>query len=108
MRKQLAEIVRLNNRLYNEGRMCLDFMGMAGFTGWFKSQFKKFLLHKSVFEVSNIIEDENGRLKIIDFEYFNLNKHVGVKKKIINFVGMTANRILMKHYFGLDIKKAKK
>lgn len=105
IRKQLGEIVKLNNGLYGQGKICLDFMGMAGFTGWFKSQFKNFFLRKSEFEVTNIIEDENGKLKIIDFEYFNLNKHVGIKKRIINFVGMTANRILMKHYFGLDIKK---
>lgn len=105
VRKQLAEIVQKNNRLYADEKMCLDFVGMAGFTGWFKKQFKKLLLRKSEFEVSNIIEGEDGKLKIIDFEYFNLNGHIGFRKKVTNFLGMTVNRILMKHYFGLDIKK---
>jgi len=105
VRKQLSEIVQKNNKLYADEKMCLDFVGMAGFTGWFKKQFKKLLLRKSEFEVSNIIEGEDGKLKIIDFEYFNLNGHISFMKKITNFLGMTVNRILMKHYFGLDIKK---
>lgn len=105
LQKQLADIVRRNNKLYKQERMSLDFIGMPGFLGWFKSQFKKLLLHKSEFEVSNIIEDENGNLKIIDFEYFRLADHVGIKQRFFNFIGMQANRILMKHYFGLDIKK---
>jgi len=105
MRKQLADIVRLNNVLYADKKMCLDFVGMAGFTGWLKKQFKKLLLRKSEFEVSNIIEDEHGDLKIIDFEYFDLGTK-NIRKKVTNFIGMTVNRLLMKHYFGLDIKRA--
>jgi len=79
LQKQLADIVRRNNMLYKQDKMSLDFIGMPGFLGWFKSQFKKLLLHKSEFEVSNIIEDESGNLKIIDFEYFRLADHVGLK-----------------------------
>lgn len=105
LQKQLADIVRRNNMLYKQDKMSLDFIGMPGFLGWFKSQFKKLLLHKSEFEVSNIIEDESGNLKIIDFEYFRLADHVGLKQRFFNFIGMQTNRILMKHYFGLDIKE---
>lgn len=105
LKRQLAEIVHKNNVLYKNHKMSLDFVGMPGFVGWIKSQFKKLLLRKSEFEVSNIIEDENGALKIIDFEYFRLADHVKLKQRFLNFIGMQANRILMKHYFGLDIKK---
>lgn len=105
IKNQLIEIVKLNNKLYNEKGMCLDFIGMEGFKGWFKKQFKKLFIKNSEFEISNIIENEEGKLKIIDFEYFDLNKNVGIKKRVINTIGMGVNRFLMKHYFNLDIKK---
>jgi len=105
IRNQLVEIVKLNNKLYTEKKMCLDFIGMAGFKGWFKKQFKKLFFKNSEFEISNIIENEEGKLKIIDFEYFDLNNKVGLKKRIINRIGMEVNRFLVKHYFKLDIKK---
>lgn len=105
IKKQLTEIVNMNATLYREQKKCLDFVGMAGVKGWFKKQFKKLFLKNSKFEVTNIIVDENGKLKIIDFEYFDLNKKVGFKKRVTNSIGMLVNRFLMKHYFGLDIKK---
>ncbi len=105
MKEQLTEIVQLNRKLYKEKGMCLDFIGMGGFKGWFKKQFKKLFFKNSEFEVSNIIENEEGKLKIIDFEYFDLNSTVSLKKRMINTIGMEVNRFFMKHYFHLDIKK---
>lgn len=105
IRKQLAEIIAMNNKLYKEQKMSLDFVGMPGFMGWLKKQFGKLLMRKSTFEVSNILVDKNGSLKIIDFEYFKYRGNISLKKRATNFVGMLVNRILMKHYFGLDIKK---
>lgn len=105
MQNQLSDIVKLNSKLFKEKRMCLDFVGMAGFKGWFKKQFKKLFFKDSEFEVSNIIENEEGKLKIIDFEYFDLNQTVDFRKRVVNRIGMEVNRFFMKHYFSLDIKK---
>ncbi len=105
LKQQLQEIVSMNNKLYREKKMTLDFIGMSGFTGWIRKQFGKFFMRKSEFPVSNILVDEEGNLKIIDFEFFDLKEEVGIKKQITNWIGMTANRILMNHYFGLDIKE---
>lgn len=103
--KQLQEIVQMNNKLYKDKKITLDFIGMNGFTAWIKNQFGKLLRRKSEFPISNILVDEQGNLKIIDFEFFDLSHQVGLRRRFINWLGTTANRFLMKHYFDLDILK---
>ncbi|MFH0773006.1 MAG: hypothetical protein V1922_01730 [bacterium] len=102
---QLKEIVQINNRLYKDKKITLDFVGMNGFTSWLRKQFSKLLLRKSEFQVSNILVDEKGKLQIIDFEFFDLSHKASFKRRILNWFGTSANRLLMKHYFGLDILK---
>ncbi|MFA6005586.1 MAG: hypothetical protein WC775_03845 [Patescibacteria group bacterium] len=105
LQRQLADIVRCNNGLYRHENMSLDFIGMSGLFSWIKSQITRLLLRKSEFLVSNIFIDPDGRLKIIDFEYFKFKDHVPLGRRFLNFIGFSMNRILMRHYFGLDIKK---
>ena len=102
---QLAEIVKMNNALYKNKRLTLDFVGMNGFMGWLRMQTRPLLLRKSEFSVSNILIDDNDHLKIIDFEFFDLGHKVSIFKRFLNWIGTTTNRVLMKHYFGLDILK---
>lgn len=105
IKRQLENIIRLNNDLYRRERMSLDFVGMPGFKAWLNRQKYKFILRKSEFEVSNILVDENGRLKIVDYEFFYPHHDESFSKRFKGFFGLFVNRILMKHYFGVDIKR---
>ncbi len=63
-------------------------------------------MRKSVFEVSNLLVDENsGKVYIIDYDLFNFGKKPSLKKRLISSFGFFINRIMMKHYFAVDIKK---
>lgn len=104
--KQLKQIVELNNQLYAETGESLDFVGMPGFTSWIKRQFKKIIMRKSDFEVSNILIDEKtNRLFIIDTDVLR-TRNVPLKTKLISNVGFFVNRMFMKWYFGMDIKRS--
>ena len=100
---QLEEIIQMNARLYREKRITLDFIGVNGVVAWLKELFSGYVLRKRELPVSNILVDKDGNLKIIDFEFFDFSKQAGIKKKLVNWFCTTTNRILMKHYFGLDI-----
>lgn len=103
---QLSEIISMNHKLYEEQGISLDFVGMPGFTTWVKRQFKKFLLRESEIEVSNlIVNEEDGKVYIIDYDLLEVKGNVGIKKKAVSVLGFFVNRVLMKHYFGVDIKK---
>lgn len=109
IRDQLSEIVKMNHKLYEEQGISLDFVGMPGFTTWVKKQFKKFLLRDSEIEVSNlIVNEEDGKVYIIDYDLLEVKGSVGIKKKAVSALGFYVNRVLMKHYFDEDIKKPKK
>ena len=102
--KQLHHIIELNNQLYAESGESLDFVGMPGFMSWVKRQFKKIILRKSDFEVSNILVDEKTkRLYIIDTDVLR-TQNVPLKTALISRVGLFVNRMLMKWYFRKDIK----
>lgn len=107
LQQQFAEIVKRNNLLYEQRKASMDFVGMSGFFSWFRKQFGKLLQRKSEFEVSNVLIDKNNHLKIVDFEYFHFNDHVAFLKRLRNQIGMIVNKMLVKHYFHLDINKAK-
>ena len=105
---QLEEIVKFNHQLYQEKGISFDFIGMPGFLTWLKKQFGKLFVGKSEIEVSNLIIDKkDGIIKIIDYDLLEHKGNVSFKKKIVSWLGFTINRILMKHYFKLDIKKPK-
>ena len=103
--EQLKTIIQMNNKLFKDKKTSLDFVGVNGFVGWLKKQLGKLILRKSEFPVSNILVDEKGNLKIIDFEFFDISRKIGIKNKVINWFCTTINRVLMKHYFGFDILK---
>lgn len=105
IKRQLGEIIRYNNDLYKREKMSLDFVGMPGFFSWLNRQKMKLLQRKSEFEVSNILVDEEGKLKIVDYEYFAPHDQDNFRKRFKGFFGLLINRILMRHYFGLDIKR---
>ena len=103
---QLEEIVRMNNRLYQEKGISLDFVGMPGFITWLRRQFGKLLLRKSEVEVTNlIVSDKDGKIRIIDYDLLELKGDVSLNKKAISWLGFVVNRIMMRHYFKMDIKK---
>jgi len=103
--KQLEQIVELNNQLYNTSGESLDFVGMPGFVSWVKRQFKRIILRKSDFEVSNLLVDKTtNRIQIIDTDILRIH-NVPLKTALISRIGFFVNRMLMKWYFGLDIKK---
>ena len=99
--KTVEKITELNQKLFTEKKLALDFVGMPGFISWIQKQFSKLIMRKSVFEVSNLLIDEkDGRVYIIDYDLFNFSK-----KRLISSFGFFVNRLMMKHYFGVDIKK---
>jgi len=105
--KQLQQIIGLNNQLYAETGESLDFVGMPGFMSWVKRQFKKIILRESDFEISNILIDEKTkRLYIIDTDVLR-TRNAPLKTALISRVGLFVNRMLMKWYFGKDIKHGK-
>lgn len=105
VRKQLCEIIRMNNMLYKKERISLDFVGMPGFFSWVNRQKLKLLQRKSEFEVSNILIDKEGKLKIVDYEFFDRRKVASFERRTRGYWGLLTNRILIKRYFDLDIKK---
>ncbi len=104
--EQLEKITELNQKLFTEKKLALDFVGMPGFISWIQKQFSKLIMRKSVFEVSNLLIDEkDGRVYIIDYDLFNFKESFFSKKRLISSFGFFVNRLMMKHYFGVDIKK---
>ena len=105
--EQLRRIVDLNSQLYGETGESLDFVGMPGFTSWIKRQFKKIILRKSDFEVSNILIDKNtNQLRIIDTDVLR-TRGVPIQTALTSHIGFFINRMLMKWNFGVDIKRKK-
>jgi len=103
--QQMQDIVRMNNKLYQERKISLDFVGMPGFLSWFNRQKLKLLQRRSEFEVSNILIDELGNLKIVDYEFFDQSTQADAKTKFQGFWGLLVNRMAVRHYFNLDITK---
>jgi len=100
LKKQLQDIIALNHRLIETQHISLDFVGMPGFFTWIKRQFRR----HGPFEVSNIMIDSQGQLKIIDYDIFDFNHGSSIRHKIASRIGFIANRFLMHHYFGVDIQ----
>lgn len=104
LKAQLEEIMSCNHNLMEAKNLSLDFVGIPGLTTWVKKQFKKILLRQSEFEISNlIIDEETGKVYVIDYDLLRL-KDKSTKKSILSQIGFFVNRLLIKHYFGVDIK----
>lgn len=106
-RDQLKEIVRINHELLVNEKASLDFVGMPGFISWLKKQAGKILQRKSEFEISNLlVDDATGKVFIIDYDILRF-KNVTLKQNLLSRLGFFVNRLLMKHYFKVDIKQTK-
>ncbi|PIY69076.1 hypothetical protein COY90_02610 [Candidatus Roizmanbacteria bacterium CG_4_10_14_0_8_um_filter_39_9] len=104
IRKQVEEIARMNRELMKQQGLSLDFIGIPGFKSFFRRQLAKLFFKQKDFEVSNLIIDENdGKVYIIDYDFFQFH-NTSLKKKIISSVSFFTNRVMMKRYFGVDIK----
>lgn len=100
---QLQEIMKANRLLMKETGFSMDFVGLTGVMGWAKHQFKQFFTRKSVFEVSNLLVDAKGNIRIIDYDMLRLN-NVSLYQGLVARAGFGINYYLMKWYFGVDMK----
>lgn len=100
---QLAELMKCNRRLMKDTGHSMDFIGVPGFLSWARHQFKKFFERTSVFEISNLLLDEQGKIRIIDYDMLRF-RNVTPKQAMISRLGFNMNRFVMKSYFNLDMK----
>lgn len=101
--RQLSELMRCNSRLMKDTGHTMDFFGVPGFFSWARHQFRQFFVHNSTFEISNLILDPEGKIRIIDYDMLRF-RNSSPRQKIVYMLGYTANKIAMKAYFGLDMK----
>ena len=100
---QLAELMKCNRRLMKDTGHSMDFIGVPGFLSWARHQFKKFFERTSVFEISNLLLDQEGKIRIIDYDMLRF-RNVTPKQAAISRLGFNMNRFVMKSYFNLDMK----
>lgn len=103
MRAQLVDMARLNREMMRQTGASFDFVGVAGVLSWFGHEFRAIVTKKATFEVSNIIIDEQGNLKIIDEGLLRF-RDVPAKQRAISNLGFLANRLIMRLYFGVDLQ----
>ncbi|MFZ5535007.1 MAG: hypothetical protein ACOY3M_02525 [Patescibacteria group bacterium] len=102
VRSQLADMARLNREMMRQTGHSLDFIGVPGFLTWLRHQYRGILTKKSEFEISNILVDNEGKLKIIDEGLLRF-KGVPLKQSSIANIGFMTNRLIMRLYFGVDL-----
>lgn len=102
VRSQLADMARLNREMMRQTGHSLDFIGVPGFLTWLRHQYRGILTKKSEFEISNILIDKEGKLKIIDEGLLRF-KGVPLKQSSIANIGFMTNRLIMRLYFGVDL-----
>lgn len=106
LQDQLTEIITMNQHFYGNECRTLDLVGLNGFLSMLERQRKKipiFSNNNQAFLLSNFLVNQEGNIKIIDFESFDLGHKVGFSKWHFNWLRVEINRLLMLHYFGLDI-----
>lgn len=103
IRAQLVDMARLNREMMRQTGHCLDFVGLPGMLTWLRHQFRAIVTRKSVFDVSNIMVDTSGNLKIIDETLLRLT-NIPAKQRAISNVGLIINSLLMRLYFGVDLQ----
>jgi|GEM_PF-733675 len=102
IRAQLVDMARLNREMMRQTGASFDFIGVAGFMSWARHQVRAVLTKTSEFEVTNIVIDEHGKLKIIDEGLLRF-RDVPVKQRAISNLGFLSNRLIMRLYFGVDL-----
>lgn len=103
VRAQLVDLARLNREMMRQTGHSLDFIGVPGFLTWLRHQFTAIITRKSQFHVSNIHIDEQGKLKIIDETLLRF-RDVPLKQRFVSWIGFLTNRVIMRLYFGVDLK----
>lgn len=103
VRTQLADLARLNREMMRQKHVSMDFLGVPGFLSLLRHQFWSIVSKKSSFDLSNILEDATGKLKLIDSGLIRFD-NVPFKQKLISSLGFFTNRVILRLYFGVDIK----
>lgn len=104
VRSQLVDMARMNREMMRQTGYSMDFIGVPGMLTWFRHQFRQIVTNKSEFEISNILIDKEGKLKIIDEGLLRLKKSETPKQWIGSTSGFLANRLIMRLYFGVDLQ----
>jgi len=103
IRSQLVDMARLNREMMRQTSHSLDFIGVPGFRTWLQHQVRGIITNKSEFEISNILVDKDGNLKIIDEGLLRF-KDVPIPQRVNSNIGFLTNRLIMRLYFGVDLK----
>lgn len=103
VRAQIADLARLNREMLRQQNVSMDFLGVPGFLSLLRHQFWSIISKKSHFELSNIMENTEGKLKLIDIGLLRF-KNVPLQQRLISHLGFFANRMIMRLYFGVDIR----
>lgn len=103
VRTQLADIMRLNREMMRQTGHSLDIIGLVGGMSWLRHSVRSIFTQKSDFDVSNILIQKDGKLKIIDFDVIRF-KDIPPQQWAISQFGFAANRVIMRLYFGVDMK----
>ncbi len=103
IRAQLVDLARLNREMMRQTGHSLDFIGVPGGFTWLRHQFMQIITKKSEFQLSNIHVDSEGNLKIIDEGLLRF-RNVSLKQRLTSYLGFFANRIIMRLYFGVDLR----
>lgn len=104
VRSQLVDMARLNREMMRQTGFSMDFIGVPGMLTWLRHQFRQIITNKSEFEISNILIDKEGKLKIIDEGLLRLKKSKTPKQWLGSTSGFLANRLIMRLYFGVDLQ----
>lgn len=104
IRSQLVDMARMNREMMRQTGYSMDFIGVPGMLTWVRHQFRQIVTNKSEFEISNILVDQDGKLKIIDEGLLRLNKSRTPKQWLGTTSGFLANRLIMRLYFGVDLQ----
>jgi hypothetical protein len=100
---QLKDIMKANGKLMKETGHSMDFVGVPGFLSWVKHQYKKIFTRTSVFEVSNLLVGDDGKIRIVDYDMLRF-KNISLKQRFISDLGYATNFYIMKWYFGVNVK----
>jgi hypothetical protein len=103
VRAQLVDIARLNREMMRQTGHSLDIIGVPGFLTWLRHHFTRIVTGKGEFQLSNILEQPDGKLKIIDEGLLRF-RGVPLKQRFISNLGFLANQIIMRFYFGVDLQ----